>query len=855
MLFSAAPMLNDVLPCRARQAEFGAQTDKIMITKIRSLLLIAIALLSLTAITFRVDTTEAQQPATSTTLAGLNDRVTIRRDERGIPYIEATNDDDLYFAQGYVTASDRLWQMDLLRRNVRGELAEIFGQGALAEDKRHRAMGLATVVEESAKHLPANLNSAMNAYANGVNAFIDSLTDQTMPPEFRLLQYKPRHWTPADSLCVGKLLAEYLSSSWQADIMRASLTSLTKDKREALLSETSPLDVLVVGSDRKEPKARNNDRNVPRIDSQLLAELAKQIESERQSRELVGLGTLDVETFQASNNWVVSGKRTVSGKPLLANDPHIPAAAPGIWYQAELTAPGIHVAGVTFPGAPGIVLGHNDRIAWGATNLGPDVQDVYVEKFDKDNPKRYQTPSGWRDAEIRHEQIKVRSNPLNPATETQTLDVTVTRHGPIILEKDGAKYALRWPSLDPAARESAGIFDANRARNWKEFTEALSHYSGPTQNFVYADVDGHIGYYGAGRIPIRKTGDGSVPYDGATDDGEWTDFIPFDKLPHSYDPPSGIIITANQRVVGQSYPFFLSHLWAQPYRARRIFDLLSAKPKLAADDFRRIQGDVYSIALVTFARAAAKALKSEPGAVATGSGSGSVPGAVATGSQSVADDRLRKLITDLESWDGMLVPDSRVAPIVSQMRTAFKQRILIGALGPDLSKTYGWPGSDTLIDRIVTEQPREWLPKDFPSYAALYRASFEDARQALMKSPGPDDSQWTWGNLYKVRFPHPLSAAPLVGVQFTIPAFPQSGIPGSGATVNVGPSVSMRLIADPSDWDKTQNGIPLGQSGLPSSPHWKDQLDDWRNVTPRALPFSKAAVEAATKEVVVLAPR
>jgi penicillin amidase len=801
------------------------------------------SLLILCSIAF-LPTSTAQQDTKTVSIAGLKDRVTIRRDERGIPYIEATNDDDLYFAQGYVTASDRLWQMDLLRRNVRGELSEIFGAGALGEDKRHRTMGLSAVVEESAKRLPPNLNAAMSAYANGVNAFIDSLTDQTTPPEFRLLQYKPRHWTPADSLCVGKLLAEYLSSSWQADIMRASLQSLPKEKREALLTETSPLDVLVVGSDRKESSAgKNKYHDVPRIDSQILAELAKQIEGERQSRELLGLSTLDFETFQASNNWVVSGKRTVSGKPLLANDPHIPAAAPGIWYQTELMSPGIHVAGVTFPGAPGIVIGHNERIAWGATNLGPDVQDVYLEKFDKDNPKRYQTPSGWRDAEIRHEQIKVRPNPLNPATETQTFDVTVTRNGPIVLEKDGARYALRWPSLDPATMESAGIFDANRARNWKEFNEALSHYSGPTQNFIYADVDGHIGYYGAGKIPIRKTGDGSVPYDGATDDGEWTNFIPFDKLPHSYDPPSGIIITSNQRVVGQSYPYFLSHLWAQPYRARRILDLLSAKPKLTTDDFRRIQSDVYSISLVTFARAAAKALKAQ-----------SVPGAVATGSPSVADDKLRKLITDLETWDGLLVPDSRVAPIISQMRTAFKQRILNAALGPDLSKTYGWPGSDTLIDRIIAEQPREWLPKDTPTYADLYRAAYEDARQALMKSPGPDESLWTWGNIYKVRFPHPLSVAPLVGAQFTIPAFPQGGTPGSGATVNVGASVSMRLIADPSDWDKTQNGIPLGQSGLPTSPHWKDQLDDWRNVTPRALPFSKAAVEAAMKDMVVLTP-
>ncbi len=780
----------------------------------------------------------AQQSPEPVAIAGLKQQVTVRRDERGIPYIEAANDDDLFFVQGYVTASDRLWQMDLLRRNVRGELAEIFGQGALAEDKRHRTMGLNAVVEESAKRLPASLSAAMTAYANGVNAYIDSLTDKTMPPEFRLLQYKPRHWTVADSVCVGKLLAEYLSQSWQADIMRASLSSLPKEKREALLSETSPLDVLVVGSDRKEAKAQNSTS--ARADSTVLAALLQQVQDERRAREMIGLSIADADTFQASNNWVVSGKRTASGKPLLANDPHIPAAAPGIWYQTELIAPGIHVAGVTFPGAPGIVLGHNDYIAWGATNLGPDVQDVYLEKFDKDNPNRYLTPSGWRDAEVRHEQINVRKNPLDPkSVETQTLDVTVTRHGPIMLEKDGNRYALRWSALDPATMESAGIFTANRAHNWKEFTEALSGYSGPTQNFVYADVAGHIGYYGAGRIPIRKTGDGSVPYDGSTDDGEWTSFIPFDKLPHSYDPPSGMIVTANQRVVGQSYPYFLSHLWAQPYRARRIFDLLSAKPKLTTDDFRRIQGDVYSIALANFARAAAKSLKTA---------SVSVPG-------TASDASILNLIPALESWDGLLVPDSRIAPIVSQMRTSFKQRILNAALGAELVKTYGWPGSDTLIDRIIAEQPREWLPKESANYAELFRASYEDARQVLMKSPGPDESQWTWGNIYKARFPHPLAQAPLVGLQFTIPAIPQSGIPGSGATVNVGPSVSMRLIADPSDWDKTQNGIPLGQSGLPGSPHWKDQLDDWRNVTPRALPFSKAAVASATKETLVLTPK
>ena len=791
--------------------------------------LLLTAILCATAVTFPTSFVTARPQNQSITLSGLRDRVTVRRDERGIPYIEAANDDDLYFAQGYVTASDRLWQMDLLRRTVRGELSEIFGQATLSQDKTQRVFGFAGILEQTTAHLPPNLNAALNAYAKGVNAFIDSLTDKSMPPEFAILQYKPRHWTPADSLGVGKILAEYLSSSWQLDIMRASLAGLPQAKREALLPETSPLDVIVVGSDRAPSRTKASRVITARPDAELLFQLNKMMESEHESLDRLGLFQQTLETLPASNNWVVSGGRTASGKPLLANDPHIPGSAPGIWHQIELISPGIRVAGVTFPGAPGIVVGHNERIAWGATNLGPDVQDVYLEKFDKDNPNRYLTPAGWRDAEVRHEQIKVRKNFGDAATDTQTFDVTVTRHGPIVLEKDSNRYALRWPAFDPASLESAGLFDANRAHNWKEFTEAMSLYGGPTENFIYADVDGHIGYYGAGRIPIRKNGDGSVPYDGSTDEGEWVGFISFDKLPHVYDPPAGMIVTANQRVVGTDYPFFLSHVWEEPYRARRIFNLLSEKPKLNTEDFRRIQSDVYSIPGVIFARAAAKTLKSSPNGAANEAG----------------------LISDFEKWDGMMNADSRVAPMVAQMRSAFGRRILNAALGPDLAKNYNWRESDVLIDKIVSDQPPDWLPKEFSTYAELLRASYADARQSLSNILGADESKWTWGGIAIARFPHALAQAPFIGAQFAIAPFPQNG---SDGVVNVGSGVSMRFIADTSDWDKTLNGIPLGESGLPASPHWKDQLDDWRKVTPRAFPFSKAAVETATKETLVLEP-
>ena len=767
-------------------------------------------------------------------MQGLHGRVTVRRDERGIPYIEATNDEDLYFAQGYVTATDRLWQMDLLRRTARGELAEILGAGpnnaALEQDKQHRTLGWAQEVEAELAQASPQTRALLGAYARGVNAYLDSLDPKSMPPEFQILQYKPKAWTAADCLLPVKLFAESLSTTWRLDVMREALSGLPADKRAALLPETSPLDVLVVGKDTKKQNASVLQQNVTSVSTGLLAALAQDQEVASQALERIGLYA---EGLAASNNWVVNGKHTSSGKPLLANDPHLAASAPSIWHLVHLSAPGLRVAGVTAPGLPGVVIGHNDRIAWGFTNVGPDVQDLYIEKFDPANPHRYLTPQGWKDAEVREEEIRVRKGFGSSEADIVSFEVTVTRHGPIILEKDAKRYALRWTALDPKANNADSTWLVAHARNWKEFTQALRSFSAATQNVVYADVDGHIGYYAAGVIPIRKSGDGSVPYDGSTDGGEWTGWIPFDKLPHLYDPANGIIVTANQRIVGMDYPYFLTHSWAQPYRARRIWDLLSQKPKLTTDDFRRIQGDVYSIGLASFAHDSAKILKPV------------IP---------ADDQKLKDSVDALEKWDGQMNRESAVAPLAIQMRAAFRTRILTAALGPNLVKVYGWANFETTLDRLLSEQRKEWLPQEFSSYGELLRACYGDARQVLTRNLGADESKWKWGEAQKVRFPHPLAGAPLIGLQFTIPPLPQNGVGSLGPTVNVGSNVSMRFIADPSDWDKTQHGITLGESGVPSNSHWKDQLEDWRNVTPRTFPFTKAAVESATKEILTIEP-
>lgn len=776
---------------------------------------------------------QSTAPQTSLTVSGLRERATVGRDERGIPYIEAANLHDLYFAQGYVTASDRLWQMDLLRRSGRGELSELFGKIAFEEDKRHRTLGFARLSEAVAAKLSGETREYADSYAAGVNAYIKSRDERTLPVEFRILKYAPRPWTPADSLVISFVMHDSLSTTWQTDLMRAAMAGLPKDRLADLLMEYTPLDTPVVGSDkvtsRHQPKSNGKKiSSVTRPSAEMLAMADADQALRRQSLDRVGL---DAEALAASNNWVVSGKRTESGKPLLASDPHLSPSVPGIWYLVHLSAPGLRAAGVSIPGISNVIIGHNERIAWGMTNLAPDVQDLYRERFEG---SKYLTPAGWKEAEIRREEIKVRKQPASPETEITTVEVKVTRHGPVILEKDGEAYALRWTLWDTKPETMLVFHKLNRAKNWTEFTGAIRDFGGATQNIVYADVDGHIGYYGAGMIPIRKSGDGSVPVDGSKDDGEWTSWIPFDKLPHVLDPPSGVIVTANARVVGRDYPYFLTHAWSAPYRQKRINDLLASKTKITIEDFRATQGDVYAIGGSIFASAVVKLM-----------------------GEDVADAKFKESLKLMSSWDGRAAPDSKAALLVHEMRDVFSSRILWAALGDPLSKQYRWTNRHYLMDRIVTDWPANWLPKYHPDWKDFVASCYSTARENLAKRLGDDESKWTFGSAVQVRLNHPLAAAPLVGNQFKIEPFPQNGngySGGLGPTVNVGPTVSMRLIADPSNWDNTRHGILLGQSGDPQSKHYKDQLADWRSVSPRVFPFTEEAVKKAAVQTTTLTP-
>ena len=759
-----------------------------------------------------------QSETRTLTVRGLTEPVTIRRDGRSIPYIEAKSDADLYFAQGFVTASDRLWQMDLMRRVARGQTAEIFGKVTLEEDKRWRTLGFSKIAEESLRYILPESRAALENYARGVNAYIATLDDKTLPIEFRILQYKPTEWKASDPLVIGKILADGLSNTWRQDLLRAALQDLPKEKFNDLTNQVTPYDVVLFGKDSVKKIA------VAKAPRQLSAAVAandwlataKDDDVRRTSLERVGLY---VEELAASNNWVISGSRTADGKPLLANDPHLPPRAPGIWYLTSLSAPGLRVSGVTVPGLPGIVLGHNQSIAWGATNVGPDVQDVYLETFNAEG--KYKTPTGWETPVVRKEEIQVRTNPLKTDTEPVTIDVVETRNGPVIAEENGRKYSLKWTARDPKNSEMDAFMLLDKAANWNDFMNAGRTYGGAMQNFVYADAKGNIGWYAMGRIPLRKTGDGALPYDGSTNDGEWTGYIPFDELPHLYNPKDGLIVTANQRTVSNTYKYtaYIRDA-AMPWRARRIYDRLKDKTKVTMDDVRDVQYDITNIPLLSLAQEIVKRNAASP-----------------------------ETLNILKNWDGRMTADSEAALLTNEIR---------GCLANRMADSNRPVPAAAIRERIlywaVPEQSPRWLPKDFANYTEFLKSCGASSRQSLADSKrfGPDESKWKWGTITASNFPHPLSVAPLIGLQFATPKTP---LDGSGQTPDVASNVSMRHISSPGNWDLTRFVIPLGESGDPKSPYYKDEFEAWRTGTPQIFPFSQAAVERAAKSVLVLNPQ
>lgn len=777
-------------------------------------------------------------------LAGLRQEVTVDRDGWGVPRIRAGSLEDLLTAQGYVLAQDRLWQMDLLRRAAAGELSEIFGPMTLPLDRENRILGVRIAAERTAAEMNQEQRAMLEAYARGVNLYIGERRDR-LPWEFRVLGYQPRPWTPTDSLLVGGYLWKELTSSWRSELLRAEVTERVGAERARDLYETdSPLDHFVVGStaaaggrvSRMGAAARvagtcesSSGGARRQMSRPALAGFADPETERRAGPGLAGEALASLEQFgdemrgmAGSNNWVIAGTHTYSGKPILANDTHLQLEVPSIWYLIHLTAPGWNVKGFTVPGAPLVIIGHNERIAWGFTNHGADVQDLYIETFNPENPEEYRVNGRWVKAERRKEPIRVKGR------ADHTLEVVVTRHGPIVHREAGRGYALRWVATDPGGM-AFGVPLLGRAQNWQEFRAALRNVPGPAQNAVYADVDGNIGYLVGARIPVRKKGTGGVPVPGDADDYEWTGYIPFDELLQALNPEGGVIATANARVAGPGYRWHLTENWMPPYRTARIYTLLAETKKHRPADSIRIQTDIVSLP---------HQMLVPPIIQARG-----------TPRFNRADFRVRKLVRMLPEWDGRATAGSIQTAFLEYTRRALLANLLRPYLGEQTNR-YQWWRANVFLENVVRERPARWLPPNFSSYDELLIASAEEAVRKLeadnfalgYRNPA-NASEWYWGRFIKLQMLHPLARTGFLRQHLSMAGIAQSG---TGHTVKqtgrtFGPS--MRLVADLANLDNSMMNITMGQSGQYLSRHFRDQFPEWYEGRGIASPFSDAAQE------------
>jgi len=798
----------------------------------------------------------------SVTVPGISSKIRVVRDEQGVPTIEAATLEDLFFAQGYVTAQDRLWQMDMMRRAAAGELSEVIGADTVQMDRQERILGLRLAAEASEKNISARDRAYFDAYARGINAFIDSHRDR-LSLEFRLLKYTPRPWTVTDSLLVGALLVQDLNHY-------RNPPTLTREKILAKLGPELTADLYVNSSWRDRPPTE-----VRHIEGEPAAHSSNEDDDDEEEVDPSGgtgritsarptgsgsalfqarVGTLPEETDSfrpGSNDWVVSGQHTVSGKPLLSNDMHLDHQMPNLWFAAHLrmnggrmnsgtTSGGFDVAGVTLPGIPFVIVGHNQRIGWGFTNVGPTVEDDFIEEFNAQG--QYKTPAGWAEPQHRQETIHVKGEP------DVTLDVATTRHGPIITELlpgETRKIALRWSLQDGMGLT---FFDVDSAQNWEEFRKAFSTFGAPGQNVMYADVDGHIGYQAMGRVPIRAAGDGSLPVTGGDDAHEWKGWIPFDDMPHVYDPPEGILATANGRITPDGYKYSISTNWDAPWRTDRIYRVLESGKKFAPADMLALQMDVSS----AYDRFCADKF------------------VYAIDHATNASGRAKQAADILRDWDGRMSADSAAPTIGTEARRELARLLLEPKLGAAAEssnsrpgsgaesalswKSYQWAMSSVWLENVLTKQPGRWLPPGYSDYGSLLTAAVENA---VKKAGVPADlSQWKWGANYPVEIDHlVLSQLPLIG-RFTGPGLhPQSGGGQTVKQVGRGFGPSERLTWNFANFDESTLNLVTGESGIFLSPYYMDQWAAWYGGSTFVFPFSQTAVEQHRAHEMTLVPR
>ncbi len=750
-------------------------------------------------------------------VSGISGPVTIVRDSDGVAHITGATETDAAFGLGFVHAQERLWQMEVQRRIGHGRLSEIFGAATLNTDRFLRTLGVARAARSAYERLDADTIAILEAYAAGVNAGISSTP--VLPPEFLILGVQPEPWQPIDSLVWAKMMAWDLGGNWNDEVMRSLLIAqIGPEDADALMPVYTADGPLILPEDalvQPAGSAAAPEATIQPTTAHALLDLW----------ETVHLTTGLDDRLAGSNNWVIGGERTASGKPLLVNDPHLSNRIPSIWYLAHMQGGAINAIGATFPGLPAVVIGHNERIAWGVTNTGPDVQDLYIEQIDAQNYVRYNG---------RREPVTLISETINVKdAEPVTLTVRITRHGPIISDVTsgtGETLAFRWTALDEEDATIRAFLNVNRARNWDEFTAALRDYKAPMQNFVYADVEGNIGYYAPGALPIRRNGDGRLPVPGWTDEYEWVGYAPFEELPHVYNPPQGYIATANNRVVGDDYPYLLGTSWAAPYRAQRIVEMIEQGRRLTVDDMRSMLGDVVSV----------QARELLPVLLAV----------------QPAGPREAAALELLRGWDGAMRGDSAAAAVYQAYYHAAIETIFADELRDLFSSQYqSRRNFSAMALRAVLLDGRSVWCDDVTTLAITEDCATILARAltkgvaAMADAQGESDPvRWRWDRVHHAVFPHnPFSQVEALRGVF------ERRIPNGGDnfTVNVAPvhitepylqynGPSYRQIIDLGDLNASRFMHTTGQSGNVLGSRYSDYLERWQKVEDIPMRFSGA---------------
>jgi penicillin amidase len=757
---------------------------------------------------------------------GIESEVEIVRDDFGMPHVFAKNDKDAAFGLGYCMAQDRMFQMEMQRRLVRGQLAEVLGEKLVERDKYFRTITAVKPVEELYQELPAEIQVITEAFAAGVNAFLED-PDTTLPIEFFMLGYKPKPWVPSDSVVAHYFMSWGLSFSIGIELVNAAIVDKVGPKMAKEIMIDFPDGYPTITS---QDQLEQNDVRLAFL------------EVDRSARQLIGLAGIG-----GSNSWVVSGKKSASGKPLLANDMHLGHSLPGIWYEARLQTPNVNVSGVFIPGIPFVVVGANQHVAWGFTNTMADDTDFYYEKQNPDNPNQVEFQGAYEDIRVKKELIKVKDK------ENLPIEIRLTRHGPIIndiFEKrlsGGKLLSLRWLAAEVGVSAGA-LYAAGRAKNVTELEKALISFKIPGQNWVYADSQGNIGYWAAVGIPIRKGFTGSLPLEGWSGKYEWQGLVPSEEQPHFRNPEKGWIATANNKIVDDDYAYLISNNYALPDRITRINRMIEQKDKLTIDDFKKMHADIYMLSAEEW-----------------------VPKIMeATGSQSL-DEQQSKALQKLKDWDYVATAESQATCIFHAFIKELVEELFQKRLGDDLYAEYikgkNMYAVMNAMRSLINSGQSAWFDNPDTSVVEgmpeVISQAFKNACGLLNELLGTDVEKWAWGKLHTLTFYHPIGRiSKFLGNYLNVGPFP---LGGSFSTVNPGSyffdnlwevraGASMRYIFDFSDMKNSLRVIPSGISGNFMSPHYDDQVDLWLNVKYRPFVLSGEIAKNNKKYFTKLVP-